>query len=369
MGKVRLLDHVVGKSYDTFLASSLTGGIRVGLRQMGVPLMWAAGFDGSGMVAGVLDTGIDGSHPDLVGQVISRRDYVNDGLPPNQWHYHGTHIAGIIAANGALKGVAPGAKLRDYRVLDRNGAGTWEAVTQAVKDALADGCDLINLSLGGPDDVPALHAAIQAFVAMAPAVVAVGNEGPGQASYPGYYHESIGVGAGDSSLGVAYFSNTNNEVDVFAPGVDILSCAPGGGYMILSGTSMAAPHAAGFMALLLQRAKARLGAPMTEPAAYAALKTSTVDVDALGIDARTGAGFVTIYPSLPVMRTVQVTDGSDIMLVDGQPVTLDVPARIENGRFLVPLRAPFEAARASVNWNETDQRATVEFLHVPGTEV
>lgn len=303
----KLLPYVMQESLTT-VPADLAGGVSKGLRLMGAPAMWAAGFDGTGAVVGVIDTGIDASHPDLQGKVLSRRDYVGDGLTQEQFHPHGTHVAGIIAAHGQLRGVAPGALLRDYRVLDANGSGRDATVAQAVRDAVADGCRILNMSLGSSQDDPALHQAIvQAVGQGCLVVVAMGNSG-GDAGhptfdYPGAYPEVVGVGAiyvgADGSIQHAPFSDVNPQVDVCAPGVNVLSTKAGGGYLRMSGTSMAAPHAAGFAALLLQKAQARLGHLPDEATAWAQMKVATVDVDALGIDASTGAGFLCLLPSLP----------------------------------------------------------------------
>ncbi|MBM7868207.1 S8 family serine peptidase [Heliobacterium gestii] len=294
----------------------------LGMALMGAPSLWEAGLDGRDVVVGVIDTGIDQSHPELAGKVIGSRDYVRDGLSPDKFHYHGTHVAGTIAANKQLKGVAPGAKLRDYRVLNQHGGGAVEACAQALRDAADDGCEIVNLSMGfQKEDLPnpdILHEAVRYAVNKQVLVIcAVGNErdemGPGAKIYPGYYPEVVGVGAvkieDDGSITDAFFSNENDQVDVSAPGVDILSCAPGGRYMVLSGTSMASPHASGFAAILLQRGKGRLGKRMTEQAAWEMLKCTTADIDALGIDPRTGAGFLTIYPSIPKLRPATEASG------------------------------------------------------------
>lgn len=374
-----LAPHVLGSAIPE-LPPEMADGISEGFRLMGVPLLWAAGWDGEGEIVGVIDTGIDDDHPDLAGQVIGRRDYVLDTPDKTAWHGHGTHVAGTIAASGALKGIAPKAKLWDYRVLDARGYGEETTVAKAVMDAVADGCTIINMSLGSPNDVQVLHDAIRYAVEHGVLVVAaVGNEGANTVSYPGYYAEVVGAGAvfwlKDSTTGRpiivrSMFSTTNPEVDLCAPGENVLSCAPGGGYAYKSGTSMATPHVAGFTALLAQRGRARLGRRMAENALWEATKTSTVDVMMAGIDAQTGAGFLTAYPSMPIRRRIQLTKDSQTMLVDGQPVTLDVPATIVDGRFLAPFRAQAEAIGAwAVDWNPETETGTADFWVIPGTEM
>lgn len=366
MALMQLTPHIRGLTVQT-LPDSYTDGLSPAMRMMGAQRMHEAGFDGAGMKVGILDSGIDDMHPDFKGCVVNRRDYIKDGLRPYEFHAHGTHVAGIVGARGQLRGMAPACEIIDYRVLGKDGSGTWQNVALAVMQALTDGCDAINLSLGGPEDVPALHDAIRAFVNVAPVLVAAGNEGAQTISYPAYYPEVIAIGAGvlwpDGKWYRAYFSTTNPEVDAMAPGYEVLSCAPGGGYLYMSGTSQGAPHATGLMALYLQRGKARLGRRMSETAAWEGFKCGTVDVDALGIDAASGAGFATIYPSFREPMTVQVTEGSDTALVDGQAVPL-VPgypqavAETRNGFFSLPMAFMARLWRGDKAWNEQTRTGT-----------
>jgi subtilisin family serine protease len=251
----------------------------------------------------VIDTGIDKNHPDLVGRVLFTRDYVGEDKP---LHPHGTHVAGTIAATGRNKifGIAPEASLVDYRVLDTEGSGSTAVIAKAITDAANDGCNVISMSLGGPEDDTQLRKAVQYAVSKGVlVVVAVGNEGPGRISYPGFYPEVVGVGAVNFStrgeIEHAYFSNTNKEVDVCCEGVDVISCIPDGGYADYSGTSMATPHVSGIAALLFQKIFTNTGKKPTEAVLYTMLKTMSLDVLINGIDKKTGAGYVTFYPSLP----------------------------------------------------------------------
>ena len=274
----------------------------------GAPLLWKQGFQGEGCKIGVLDSGIDNTHPDLAARVVFRRDYVQDGALPSQFNAHGTHSCGIICANGNIKGVAPLASAIDYRVLNRAGSGTYDNLTRAIKDAVTDGCNIINMSLGGPAQYPPLHDAIKAAVAANVLVcVAAGNAGPGQISYPAFYPEVVSVGAVNFDANTSainlpqtpWFSNSNIEVDVACDGYNVLSTLPGGRYGYMSGTSMANPAASGFAALLWQKYKTKMNKVPTEMELYSELKTSTIDVLQLGNDQVAGAGFVTFYPELP----------------------------------------------------------------------
>lgn len=259
----------------------------------GAPLFWKQGYEGNGIKVGVIDSGI-ATHPDLT--VAYHKDYVQDNLP---FHPHGTHVAGTIAANGTLRGVAPKVHLRDYRVLGASGGGSLDVVAQAIRDAVADGCLIINLSLGAPVDYPPMSEAVN-YAARQGALLccASGNAGPNTISYPAFYDACLSVAAVDvSSTGEIQFpsfSSSNVEVDIAAIGVTVLSCVPGG-YAIYSGTSMAAPHVAGLAALILERIQRR----QVNASLRMLIDDCTVDISAPGVDTATGLGLCTLYPEIP----------------------------------------------------------------------
>jgi subtilisin family serine protease len=216
--------------------------------------------DGSGSVDGmgiaIIDTGIDTRHSDLnvaggINYSGGKSDNYADG------NGHGTHCAGIAAAkdNGiGVVGVAPGASLYAVKVLGNSGSGSWSAVIKGCDwvTARAGTIDVANLSLGGPAN-QAVDEAVERMVSAGIVVaVAAGNDGADASDYsPARTPNAITVGAHDRSGATASFSNTGDRVDVYAPGVGILSTYKKSSYAILSGTSMAAPHVAGAAALYL----------------------------------------------------------------------------------------------------------------------
>lgn len=284
---VRLIPFTVNSVFDQ------QGQIPEGVQMVGAPKYWEDAYNGKGVVVAVLDTGAQVDHPDLQGQIIGGRNFTDDhnANPDNFYdnNGHGTHVAGTIAANfvGGIVGVAPQAKLLICKVLDAEGSGTYEGIVRAIEYAInwegpnGEKVRVINMSLGGPEGTDELYAAVKSAVDNEIAVVvAAGNEGDDnedthEFAYPAAYNEVIEIGAIDYDRKLAYFSNNNIEVDAVAPGVDILSTYPGSKYARLSGTSMAAPHAAGVLALIIQRAEFEFNRSLTEAEIYAQLIKNT----------------------------------------------------------------------------------------------
>jgi subtilisin len=172
---------------------------------------------------------------------------------------HGTHVAGTVAAlnntTGVL-GVAYSADLYAVKVLDSSGSGTYSGIIQGIEWAVSNNMDVINMSLGGSSGSTALQQACDnAYNSGVLVVAAAGNSGSkgkrNTIGYPAKYASVMAVGAVDSSNNRASFSSVGSELEVMAPGVNILSSVPGNGYDSYNGTSMASPHVAGAAALIM----------------------------------------------------------------------------------------------------------------------
>ncbi|MFP7297032.1 S8 family peptidase [Neobacillus niacini] len=259
-----------------------------GIEMIGAPIIWEK-TKGKGITVAILDTGCDVSHPDLSEVIIGGRNFTHDdnGNPEVYIDYngHGTHVAGTIAAvqnNNGVVGVAPEANLLILKVLDKDGSGQYDWILNGINYAVEQQVDIISMSLGGSRDLPELHQAIQNAIAHQILVVcAAGNEGDGQDSsdefsYPASYNEVISVGAIDLERRSSNFSNSNNEVDLAAPGEEILSTYLNGRYAKLSGTSMATPHVSGALALIKDSVTKKFERNLTEPELYAQLIKRTV---------------------------------------------------------------------------------------------
>lgn len=251
---------------------------------------------GDGVTVGVIDTGVAEDHPDL--HVAGGANLVTDELledpgSSGDWRPseinggHGTHVAGVIAARGAsphgLRGVAPRATIRSYRVFPDSGERAMSFdIIAAIDRAVLDGCHIINLSLGGPDPDEAMRAAVAEAIGKGVLVVAaVGNGGRKPVNFPAAFDGCVAVSAfGDKGCFPAHsvetgevlrpfaeggvffaaFSNEGPQTKLTAPGVGVVSTVPGG-YAVMSGTSMAAPVVSGFAAALLSESPELMSLP------------------------------------------------------------------------------------------------------------
>lgn len=225
---------------------------------------------GLGITVAVIDSGVNRTGTDLDGTNLDGSKQVLDGCdwvtsPTNvctgtgvvDENGHGTHVAGIIAAQNdgeGITGVAPGSTILPLRVLDANGSGYLTDVAAAIDYAVANRAKVINMSLGGTVDYYLIKNAVDNALAKGVIVVAAaGNSGPTNSlpSYPAAYESVIAVAATDSDGVVASYSNQGSYLDIAAPGTSIISTYLTG-YASLSGTSMASPHVAGVVALMLE---------------------------------------------------------------------------------------------------------------------
>lgn len=204
----------------------------------------------------VIDTGVDHTLQDLKNVVVTKkgRNYVDRQQDAMDDYGHGTHVAGIIAAqanNGySMTGINQKTKILPVKVLDASGSGTNEGIALGIKYAVDQGAKIINLSLGGSYS-RTLEAALKyAYDKNVAVIAASGNDGAQAISYPGSSRYVISVGATNALDVVSDYSNYGYKLDVVAPGSNIPSLLPNGNVTYLSGTSMAAPHVAAIVGLM-----------------------------------------------------------------------------------------------------------------------
>lgn len=247
-----------------------------GVDQCQVPLIWDTGEKGEGIVIAIIDTGIDRNHSDLKDSIIGGKNFLVDAANyPSEDDFqddngHGTHVSGLVLS------MAPEAKILGCKVLDKNGSGSYESIIEGIRYATnwtgpnGEKVRVMNMSLGGPEDVKELEDAILEAVSKGILIVcASGNEGDNneltmERGYPALYNESICVAACDENKRLAPFSNNSLEVDTIAAGVNVVSAWPGNQYAYLSGTSMATPHISGIFALLIKIGEKEFKRTLTE---------------------------------------------------------------------------------------------------------
>jgi len=304
---------------------------------MNAQTFWNLNYTGNGVRIAILDTGVESTHPDLIGRVVLAQDFSATGNPED-YNGHGTHVAATAAGS---QGVAPDASILNAKVLDNLGDGTTSSISSGIYWAIDpdddpstdDGADIISMSLGAPysSPDPVIDAAIEEAVSNGiTVVIASGNCGPGGncGSYvgvtvPGSNSEALTVGATDNNMIWHDFSGgdiVSGEIkpDVVAPGVSITSATVNAGYTTKTGTSMATPHVAGAVALLLE-----MNDSLTHVEIKEFLQNRAVDLGIEGKDNQYGWGFVDIAQldeNSSIVGETNQSEDDEIIILDYQPI-------------------------------------------------
>ncbi|NMG10936.1 S8 family serine peptidase [Brasilonema sp. UFV-L1] len=274
----------VGKAAgeETFTDVPDVGDNNWGADLVKAPEVWAKGYTGQDVVVAVVDTGVDFNHEDLNDNIwTNSKEIADNGVDDDGdgyiddvygWNFadnnnnvldkngHGTHVSGTIAGEKndiGVTGIAYDAKIMPVKVLNDQGAGSYASIANGIYYAVDHGANVINLSLNGDSSNSTVEKALEyASNKGVIVVMAAGNDGGFQSGYPARYADKwgIAVGAVDENSNTAGFSNKagmSSLTYVTAPGVDVYSTVPGNKYTSYSGTSMAAPHVAGVVALML----------------------------------------------------------------------------------------------------------------------
>jgi subtilisin family serine protease len=308
-----------------------------GITSSGALSVWGAfGVRGAGVTVGVLDTGVDVTHPDLKDKVVKWAEFDTNGqqVPGSQPHDsgdHGTHVCGTIAggdASGQWIGMAPEAKLAVGLVLNKT-SGSHAQVLAGIQWAVQQGVDVLSMSLSSPVfDHEAPEAYTEAFLtcrrAGIPVMAAIGNRGGQTGASTGSDFFAFAVGAVDHRDVPAGFSGGQTQVvtestiipeeflpliyvkpDISAPGVDVTSSVPGGLWKAFNGTSMATPHVAGAAALLLSAVPDIRTLPGSRRVAFIEdlLGGSVDELGEAGLDSRYGFGRLNTLRAVALGKT------------------------------------------------------------------
>ena len=224
------------------------------LTKIQAPEAWQITSGNQDILIAVLDTGIDSQHEDLADKVVANVN-LTDSPTTDDRYGHGTHIAGIIAANAnnsfGIAGMSPNCRLLNVKVADDDGRGNSSVVARGIVWAVDNGAKVINMSLTINEPTQALEDAVNyAWNQGVVVIAASGNYVGNRPMYPACYSNCIAVGATDVNDSPTLGSGYNDWVDVVAPGVNIYSTLPDSKYGIESGTSMATAYVSGLAGLL-----------------------------------------------------------------------------------------------------------------------
>lgn len=264
-------------------------------RLVGLPSAWDFTTGISDVVIAVLDTGIAFSHTEFISRTVPGYDFVNQDDDPFDDHGHGSHVAGIIAANinngAGTVGVCPSCRIMPIKVLDENNLGAWSSIALGILYAVDHDADVINLSLGSTQSSQTVKNALEYARSHGVVIVAAaGNQAGSNPFYPAAYPEVIAVTAIDRYENRWGLSNYGSFIDLAAPGDDIYSTGsvdtnPPNGYSAMGGTSMAAPFVAGLAGLLLSQEPTR-----TITDVFGVMQRTAVDLGEPGQDPLFGYG-------------------------------------------------------------------------------
>ncbi|MDQ0254449.1 putative cell wall-binding protein [Evansella vedderi] len=320
---------------------------------------WEEGYIGKDIKVAIIDTGIS-AHPHLtVAGGVSTLSYTDSWKDDNG---HGTHVAGTVGAN-EIFGVAPGTSLYAVKALDQDGTGTLSSILTAIDWSIANNMNIINLSFGTETESYVLKEILDhAYELGILIVAAAGNSGKEDGSgnnvyYPAKFDSVIAVSAIDQELKRASFSSTGDEVEFTAPGVDILSTYLNGELAMASGTSFAAPHVTGFLALLKEKYPTKTNGQLRE-----VLQKYVMDLGTPGRDRLYGYGLVTYtgkeVPQLSRIGGVNLYETSALISQEGwdqsEVVILARGDRFSDALAGVPLAKKYDAPLILTRNNRLD---------------
>ncbi|WP_231688050.1 S8 family peptidase [Bacillus sp. FJAT-18017] len=263
---------------------------------------WSISRGSEDITIAIIDTGVDLNHPDLKNRLVKGYNVLAENKDPNDDNGHGTHVAGIIASetnNGeGVAGITWYNKIMPIKAMGKEGYGTTFDIAKGIYWAVDHGAQVINMSLGNYQPSRVLKEAIDyAYKKDVIMVAAAGNDNSRQPTYPASYPEVLAVSAVDHEGALAEFSNHGHYVDIAAPGVYIPSTYFLNRYAALSGTSMAAPHAAGLAGLIRSE-----NPKLSNREVIRIMQRSAIDLGSKGKDNQFGSGMIDINKALKLTQ-------------------------------------------------------------------
>jgi thermitase len=264
------------------------------------PQAWNITHGSNKVKIAILDSGIDSNHPDLASKVVANKNF-SDSPTLEDKYGHGTHVAGIAAANTnnriGIAGSGYNSSLMNVKVLGDGGGGAYSWIIQGIIWAADNGANVINLSMCGDVDSPAMKQAVDyAWNKGLVVVTAASNNGKSIPSYPAAYDNSLAVAATDAEDHLCAYSDWGTWVDVAAPGSSF-STLPGNNYAAMGGTSMAAPYVSGLAALAFTLAVDTNGDGKVNDEIRAAIQNGCDNLGISGI----GSGRINAYKTISLL--------------------------------------------------------------------
>lgn len=268
------------------------------LTQIGAEKGWNISAGRDDLIIAILDTGVDEDHPDLADKLVEGYNAIDGSDNVEDEHGHGTHVAGIASAVtnnlSGIAGVSWQNKLMPVKVLNQDGEGGLYELINGIYWATDHGADVINLSLGDEEPSELLHEAIRyAYEHDVVLVAASGNDHVDIPIYPAAYPEVLAVSAVNQKKEITSFSNYGPYIDVAAPGEHIPGTFTDNQYVFMSGTSMAAPHVTGLVALIRSR-----WPQLTNEEVMNLIRQTAEDLGERGYDPYYGYGLINVYQAL-----------------------------------------------------------------------
>lgn len=354
------------------------------LPKVQAPSAWD-GANGSGVIIAVLDSGVDGSHPDLSANLVQGWNLIDNNSNTADVNGHGTKVSGTasaIANNGqGSVGLAWGAKIMPVRISDANGYAYWSTVAQGIYWAADRGAKVVNISFNGVSGSSTVQTAAQYLRNKGGVVVVSAGNTSGQQAYTPS-DTLLVASATDSNDNRASFSSYGDYVDIAAPGVSIYAPTNGGGYANVSGTSFSSPFTAAAVALIFS-ANNKLSPVDAENI----LKSTAVDLGAVGKDPYFGAGRIDVARAVNAAKSFAASDTQAPQVAIVAPgggkvsglVAVDISAsdnvgvaRVEfyvNGQFVASdTQAPFAFAWDSTSKPDGSYNLTIKAFDAAGNQ-